>query len=630
MSRHRRSRSLAVNSLPLALAALLSLPTGGSLASAQTAPPPPGSAPGVPSQDVSELVNALLGGLMGDGPADGPALQKQVEDAGGIRFRRDVPVDFLNREQLGRYLRELFDDEYPKEQARADERLLRAFDLLPEGTDLRSVRARVLEENVAGFYDDRPGKRRLYAVSEDRTFTPMNQIVLAHEMRHALQDQYADLHALVSEGRSDFDDRQLAVLSLFEGDATLVMERFVRLRLGALGAVLGGGAGEGGEAGAGDAAGALAPGLMDVPGAPPVVRDQLVQPYLTGLAFARAVFSRGGPDALRDAWARPPASTEQVLHPELYFSREAPRRVAPRLAAPEAAHLVSEGTLGELLLRTLLEEGHDAAAAGWGGDGWRLWEARGGGALAWRSEWDTPGDAAEFHDALRARFTRGHGPAVTRDGWEVFGAPAKGAWAFAVKRDGDAVELASADEPALLDQLLRGARRAESWWPSSLDFGGGTARVPAAVAAEETQPERASREPAEGGLMATSTPPGNQTNLGMAPNLAGLLCYVPCCIGLVFSIVAAIVEKQSRFVRFHAFQSLILNGAALVVGIGLQVGSGVLTMAGLGMVVGLLVWLVAMVLGVGLLAVSVFLMIKANAGEEFELPVIGPIARNWV
>lgn len=129
--------------------------------------------------------------------------------------------------------------------------------------------------------------------------------------------------------------------------------------------------------------------------------------------------------------------------------------------------------------------------------------------------------------------------------------------------------------------------------------------------------------------MATSTPPANQSNLGMAPNVAGLLCYVPCCIGFVFSVVAAIVEKQSRFVRFHAFQSLLLHGAGLVLGFGLQVLQWVLAAAGLGLV-NMLLWLVMLVVLFGLLAVDVFLMIKANAGEEFELPVIGPMARNWV
>jgi uncharacterized membrane protein len=130
--------------------------------------------------------------------------------------------------------------------------------------------------------------------------------------------------------------------------------------------------------------------------------------------------------------------------------------------------------------------------------------------------------------------------------------------------------------------------------------------------------------------MATSTPGGpSGTNLGMAPNTAGLLCYAPCCIGLVFSIVAAIVEKQSRFVRFHAFQSLLLHAAGIVVLIALQVVHAGLSLSGLG-IVGMLLWVVEMIIGFGLLAVSIVMMMKANGGQETELPVIGPMARNWV
>jgi len=129
--------------------------------------------------------------------------------------------------------------------------------------------------------------------------------------------------------------------------------------------------------------------------------------------------------------------------------------------------------------------------------------------------------------------------------------------------------------------------------------------------------------------MATSTPQGGGTNLGMAPNVGGLLCYVPCCIGLVFSIVAAIVEKQSRFVRFHAFQSLLLHAVAIVLGVGLQVLQAGLGIAGLG-AVALLLSLVGLVIGVGFLGLAIFMMIKANGSEEFELPVIGPMARQWV
>jgi uncharacterized membrane protein len=129
--------------------------------------------------------------------------------------------------------------------------------------------------------------------------------------------------------------------------------------------------------------------------------------------------------------------------------------------------------------------------------------------------------------------------------------------------------------------------------------------------------------------MATSTPGGGgQTNLGVAPNVAGLLCYVPCCVGLVFAIVAAIVEKQSRFVRFHAFQSLLLHGAELVLCIGLGVAGTVLSAVSGFM--GLILFPIQILLLVVLVGLAILLMIKANAGEEYELPVIGKMARQWV
>jgi uncharacterized membrane protein len=128
--------------------------------------------------------------------------------------------------------------------------------------------------------------------------------------------------------------------------------------------------------------------------------------------------------------------------------------------------------------------------------------------------------------------------------------------------------------------------------------------------------------------MATSTPGGGQTSLGMAPNVAGLLCYVPCCIGFIFSIVAAIAEKKSRSVRFHAFQSLLLHAAAFVVWMVLWVGQIALAVIDLG-AVGLLLSLLGMVIGVAFLGLAIFMMIKANGGEEFELPVIGPMAKGW-
>jgi uncharacterized membrane protein len=604
--------------LPFLLLGLSGIP-----AAAQTSSAPQQE----PSQaDAAELVNALLGGLMG-GPVDGPTLQKEVEEAGGIPFKRDVPIAFLRRAELSAYLTKLFDSEYPAAQARVDERLLQAFDLLPEGTDLRALRAKVLEQNIVGFYDDRPEERRLYAVSDERSLTPMNQIVLAHELRHALQDQYTDLHSLLTGSESDFDDRRLAILSLYEGDATLVMERFLRARLGSLG-----GLAAGADASEGGGVAALgAPGLFDLPDTPPVVRDQLVQPYVAGLTLARALWNKGGAAALREAWGSPPTSTEQVLHPELFFRREPPRLVSPRFAPPGGATLLSEGVLGELLLRTLLEEGRQEAATGWGGDGWRLWDVRGRTLLVWRSEWDALPRAVAFHDALLQRFSARLGPARLQEGFETFG-KASGRFWYGLRRQDDAVELVSADDAQLLASVLHpvagASRPGAAASAPTLDIGAGDDTV-TEVTNKGSDADTGSRDPDQGGVMATSTPPGNQTNLGMAPNVAGLLCYVPCCIGLVFSVVAAIVEKQSRFVRFHAFQSLLLHGVFIVLAVGVQILNAVLAMAGLG-IVGVLVALLGVVVGLGFLGITIFLMIKANAGEELELPVIGPMARQWV
>lgn len=399
--------------------------------------------------EATEVVNTLLGSLMGGGDLTGEQLQREVAAVGGIPFRQDVPIAFMGHDELVDYLHEILDSEYPVAQAEADGRLLEAFDLLVPGTDLRALRTRLLEENVVGFYDERPDRRQLFAVSEQQAFTPMNQLVLAHELRHALQDQYEPLHWQLPEDVGDFDDRRLAWTSLLEGDATLLMERFVleRLRASGRGGVdaLGAGSGAYSEA-------AMA-GLMAVPGAPPVIRDHLVMPYVVGRDLARAIEARDGADGMRAAWRRPPDSTEQVLHPEKFFEREAPRALTP-YRRPARGRLLSQGVFGELLLRSLLEEtGPAPAAAGWDGDAWRLWDVDGSTALVWTSAWEDGAEALEFETALRSRFARRRGSEGQLAGWAVF--DGAGNWRFALRRDGDTVELLSSDAADVLEALLR-------------------------------------------------------------------------------------------------------------------------------------------------------------------------------
>ncbi len=396
-----------------------------------------GAAAQEPGGDPSDLINALLGGLMGVTDMTAAELQGEVAAAGGIPFRSDVGIEYMSRAEMSRYLKEVLDTEYPRERAEADQRALVALDLLPAGSDLRALRSRILEDNIVGFYDERPGKKRLYAVSEERRLTPTNQLILSHELRHALQDQYANLHDMLPESVGDFDDRRIAFLSVLEGDATLVMERFMVRRL------------TGGDKDEDVAPLSMPPPPM--PDVPPVLRDQLLLPYFAGRDFAQAVQRKGGWDALRQAWGRPPESTEQVLHPEKYEAGEAPRPVDLSYAPP-GARMVNEGVLGEVLIKTFLGEGApDEAAAGWGGDRYRAWDVSGKTLLVWRSVWDGPGDGREFLTAAEARLASGHAAEGTRRGFRVFASPP---WRYAMAERAGGVDFISSDDGPAFEAAL--------------------------------------------------------------------------------------------------------------------------------------------------------------------------------
>jgi uncharacterized membrane protein len=109
--------------------------------------------------------------------------------------------------------------------------------------------------------------------------------------------------------------------------------------------------------------------------------------------------------------------------------------------------------------------------------------------------------------------------------------------------------------------------------------------------------------------------------VGLAPNVAGALCYVPlCCLNIIWAVYVVAVEKQSRFLRFHAFQSLLWAGAMIAAGLAVAIVSAI--SATLGMMLNVLL----LIIGVG---GSLFLAFKAYSNEEFEIPQLGALARQW-
>ena len=356
--------------------------------------------------DDAQIANQLdqLAVMLGLPPVEADELARRVEEIGGLSFRTKVPIDFMSRGELARYIRELFEEEYAVDYAEREERALRAFGFLDDHEGLREIRERVLNENIAGFYDERPGVKKLFAISSDSTLNLMNQLILSHELRHAVQDQHVVIRDMLRV-ESDYDDRRLAALCLIEGDASLLMEQYLTSGVTKNAPELANlfQAFSQGISGPEVAQMFAGPALQT---APPIVQEQLVAPYFQGRNLAVAVHELGGFALLNDSLHTPPRSMEQVLHPEKYLDGS-DEPVEVTLPEARGRTVDFEGRLGELLIRVLLGDGASSAtantaAAGWGGDSYAVLEHGDGYSLIWRSVWDTSKDAREFEAALAA------------------------------------------------------------------------------------------------------------------------------------------------------------------------------------------------------------------------------------
>jgi hypothetical protein len=363
----------------------------------------------------------------------------RVEHERGKAFRRDPNPEQVPPSQARTEGLESLDDDYPPARRRADAQVLTMFGLLPPGTDLGEVIASTYETGVAGYYDPRSERMRIVKGAQTANRV-LYEMTVAHELTHALEDQHFDFDL---ERMADGDDPALAYTALVEGTATALMYRYVDARFGAE------------EAFGGIAASAFAP-TGDLP---PFLMAQLLFPYTAGEVFVNRLLEVGGGDwtvvdaALR---ARPPVSTEQVMHPHAYLEVERPRRVA--LAGAVAAlgggwRELRSGTLGEWFTGRLLARAGGTssreAAAGWGGDRYALLRRGADRALVARWSWDTRKDADEFADALEA--------------WGEEGLPdsepaGAGAWrtpdgAAAIHRAGGEITLALAPDLALARRI---------------------------------------------------------------------------------------------------------------------------------------------------------------------------------
>ena len=113
-----------------------------------------------------------------------------------------------------------------------------------------------------------------------------------------------------------------------------------------------------------------------------------------------------------------------------------------------------------------------------------------------------------------------------------------------------------------------------------------------------------------------------KTSIGMQANIAGLLSYI---LGWITGLIFFLIEKENKFVRFHAMQSMIIFGALFILQIVVWMFMMILAMMRLGVLIPLFSLIKGLVMLLSLV-LWVVLMIKAYQGEKFKLPVIGDIA----
>lgn len=117
--------------------------------------------------------------------------------------------------------------------------------------------------------------------------------------------------------------------------------------------------------------------------------------------------------------------------------------------------------------------------------------------------------------------------------------------------------------------------------------------------------------------------------LGLDANVAALLAYLPiCAVNLIMSIIIIATDKTNKLARFHAFQSLLLMGACIVLGVALGILGAVVAVAQ-STALAMVLLLVQAVVGLGILAAVIMCMVKAFQGQMFKLPVIGDMADKW-
>lgn len=355
-------------------------------------------------------------------------IEKKVAAVRGLEFRTATTITVYSRKRLLQFVKDEMGKDISPVKLKGEVTAHAMLNLLPMDFDLKSASIDLLGEQIGGFYD--PEKKALVLVQvakDDAEGHALHEVIMSHELVHALQDQHFDLSSLgLDEGHDK--DRGNAIRSLVEGDATLMMMFFsipgvedpdqiaemLKMSIPMMPTTFAGLAkmaemakqmGQDMDMGGG--------GLqMDsLSKAPALMSDEMCFSYMGGLKFVFTLFNAteaGGTQAIDAAFLCPPLSTEQILHPKKYTSEpDWPVRIElPDLSAQlgKGSGRLYSNNLGELHVRTFLTANGlkriSRAHSGWDGDRLELYTTPKGPGIVWYSRWDSEKDAEEFEAAL--------------------------------------------------------------------------------------------------------------------------------------------------------------------------------------------------------------------------------------
>jgi hypothetical protein len=332
------------------------------------------------------------------------AVAREVARVRGLPLKQPIPNEVVDRDELRARLLKMAAEDKTAAESAAEGFALERWGMIPPGTRYESLLVDLLTDQIAGYYDPETKKLTISrSAGDDPAWAEM---VLAHELDHGLQDQAFDLHHFEDLPSSE-GDAATARRALVEGDGIALM---IEVMVGRSRAKV--------DWANPEIATAIekamsAPGVGNdsIDRAPVAIREAMLFPYRAGFGFIAALRRRQPWSAVDAAFARPPKSTEQILHPERYFADDPPIPIEARAPAALPGYAIAHSTVwGELgfslWLRSHGVDEHmaDEAAAGWGGDRAivlaRPGDPRPGRAVGIaRTEWDSEADAIEAAEA---------------------------------------------------------------------------------------------------------------------------------------------------------------------------------------------------------------------------------------